>query len=253
MIVDGDARFGPGAVSVNLGRASLIAFVLTIAIMGLFVWGGVYAALDATDTATMVIGIVIAVVCGLFGLVSLLALPRAAAPRFLVFDERGLHYVRGPVVTVVEWSDIAAIGIGFEQPPNVPKLATSAADLLLNVAEPIVFKKLGIKDLRKVGLEIYPLDRAVLGRHPEFARYQREYAPPRADLLSVRWRIPLPPVIGVAKTVETGARAFAGHRFLGWFRRPWSGGLFGAGRRPVPMLPLPSRTLEERELRPPEH
>lgn len=92
----------------------------------------------------------------------------------------------------------------------------------------------------------------MLDRHPEFARYRREYPPPRADLLPVRWRIPLPPFVGAAKTVETGARTFAGYRFLGWFRRPWSGGLFGAGRRPVPMLPLPSRPVEERDRRSPD-
>jgi hypothetical protein len=138
-----------------------------------------------------------------------------------VFDRRALHYWQGPERGALGWHEIAAIGIGFESPPDVPSL--SPADLISKVT----VDKL-IKDRRKMALEIFP--RTAWERAPALQVFRRSLESPWPDVSGERWQIPLGRRPGLPGRITRAAQQFAPGLWRGWFRRPWTGALFSRRR-----------------------
>jgi hypothetical protein len=217
------------SVRVDIGRASIVAVIVAVLLLGGLGVAGVYAAIDTTDAAVRVIG---AVIGGLFLLLLLgflLAIPRLVRRRGLEFDPSGVHFWYGDERVSLAWPEIAAIGIGYEQPPNVPSLPLTVQDAIKDYVADKLKDAVKLDGKRSIAAEIFPVDPSTMDRYPILARYRREQPPPAAGLPPVRWRLPLPPVVGVARGIERGVRTFQGPRWLGWFARPWSGGLVRRG------------------------
>jgi hypothetical protein len=221
----------PDAVHVNLRAARAGALILTFVLVGGLFAAAVYGAIDAADAATRVIAIVIAALLLIplwmtFWLVS----HGALKPSGIAFDARGVHYWRATEGCMLPWQEVAAIGIGYETPPNLPSVPASLTDVLSAMAVDKVKDAIRLKDLRKVALEIYPVDPGMVSRYPLFAPYWRQYPAQFDGLPPVRVRLPLPPFTGVARTVTQAITHYQPQRSLGWFKRPCTGGLFGAGK-----------------------
>jgi hypothetical protein len=224
-------RLEPDSIRVNLRGASVSSLVMSIFAFGALTAGCVYAAVDAQDTGTRVIGIVFAVLFSIpVWLVGLLLANGILQPNGIAFDSRGVHYWRGNSAGLVAWEDIAAVGVGYEQPPHLPNIPTSIDGAIKDFLADKIKDTVRLKDLRKVALEIYPRTEEISSQHPDLTRYWRPYPAQFEGLLPVRWRLPLPPLTGVARTVSRALRTYQPARSVGWFKRPWSGGLFGAGK-----------------------
>jgi hypothetical protein len=214
-----------GSIKVDIGRASAVAVVMAVLVFAALGAGGVYAALDSAETGVRVIGYVIAGLSGLMLLAFVTAIPRLLKRRGLEFDGQGVHFWYGQERLVLPWPEVAAVGIGYEQPPGTPSLPLSVQDAIKDYVADKVKDAVKLDGKRSIAVEIFPADPAAAARHPILARYRREQPAPAAGLPGVRWRLPLPPVVGVARGVERGVRTFQEQRWLGWFARPWTGGL----------------------------
>lgn len=224
-------RLEPTAVRVNLRAASMGSLLFTVLGFGALTAGGIYAALDAPDTATRVVGIVFAVLFSIpLWMVALLLAKGILQPHGIAFDRRGVHYWRGDSVGLVAWEDVTAVGIGYEQPPHLPSVPTSIDGAIKDFLADKIKDTVRLKDLRKVALEIYPRAEELATGHPDLMRYWRTYPAQFDGLPAARWRLPLPPLTGVARTVSRALHTYQPQRSIGWFKRPWSGGLFGAGK-----------------------
>jgi hypothetical protein len=120
---------------------------------------------------------------------------------------------------MVRWDEISATAIGFESPPHIPSVSIEG------VVKDAILDSL-IKDRRRMALEIFPIDPAVMAAHGLLAEY-------RVDDASVHWRIPLIQVPGVVKTAARAAQAFQPDRWRGYFQRPWTGGVFRFRRQRI--------------------
>jgi hypothetical protein len=207
---------GAGVVKVDIGRGSLIAVLISVPLLTLLSGACVYAALDAADRGTAVIGYCFAAFFAAPVLIALVRLSRLLRPRGLAFDGRGVHYWEGSSWTLVAWEDIAGIGIGYEEPPEFTARERLANELL---------DQLKLERRRAIAVEIFPADPKSIERQPALARFRREQQAPAANLPSVRWRFPLPPAPGLTAKVGQGVETFQPARWLGWFARPWRGGL----------------------------
>ncbi|GIH06872.1 hypothetical protein Rhe02_49390 [Rhizocola hellebori] len=218
------ASFSPTAVKVDLGRASIVAVLLTIVLFGLFSAGGVYAALDTEETMVTVIGLFFATIFGFIALFGLLALPRAFQPRVFVFDADGIHHFQGTDWTLMPWQDVAAVGIGYDQPPEAPSLPLSIEDAVKGFVVDKAKSAMNLDSKRRFGLEIYPASPEVLSRYPILTRYRKQLHVPAAGLAANRWRFPLPPVLGTVSKVERAVQTHRSDLWLGWYARPWRRG-----------------------------
>jgi hypothetical protein len=224
-------RLEPDAVRVNLRVASVGSLLITVLAFGALTAGGVYAAADAEDTSTRVLGIVFAVLFSIpLWMVVMLLAKGILQSNGIAFDSRGVHYWRGDSAGLVAWEDITAVGIGYEQPPHLPKVPTSIDGAIKDFLADKIKDTVRLKDLRKIALEIYPETEEVASQHPDLTRYWRTYPAQFEGLLPVRWRLPLPPLTGVARAISRALQTYQPQRSIGWFKRPWSGGLFGAGK-----------------------
>ena len=234
----GEARFSPGAVKVDLGRAGIVAAVLGVVLIGGlaglsdFLAVSAYATLDSTPVTVTVIVSCLALLFTVPFVLILVALPAILRPRGFIFDARGVHHWQGKSWMLLPWEEVAATGIGYTQPPNVPGLSLSIQDAIIGYTEDKIKDALKLDGKRSIAFEIFPVRPEIMERYPLLAGYRREMPPPFAGLSAVRWRVPLPPVIGVARRISHGAQTFQPQRWLGWFARPWRGGLNlgGTGR-----------------------
>jgi hypothetical protein len=213
------------SIKVDIGRASAVAVVMAVLVFAALGAGGVYAAVDSQETGVRVIGYVIAGLCGLLLLAFVTAIPRLLKRRGLEFDGHGVHFWYGQERVLLPWSEVAAVGIGYEQPPDLPTLPLSVQGAVQDYLGGKIKEAVKLDGKRSVAVEIFPVDPAATTRHPILAGYRREQPAPAAGLPAQRWRLPLPPVVGVARGVERGVRTFQEQRWLGWFARPWTGGL----------------------------
>jgi hypothetical protein len=55
------------------------------------------------------------------GLLLLVRLPSVLKPSGLAFDPAGIHYWRGTDRVLLVWAELAAVGIGYEEPPDVDR------------------------------------------------------------------------------------------------------------------------------------
>jgi hypothetical protein len=196
-------------IKVDIGRSSIFAIVLGILVFGLFSAGGVYAALDTTDTMVTIVGFFFAALFGLLVLICLLALPRAVQPRGFVFDADGIHFWHGQSWTRMPWSDVASAGIGYDQPREAPSLPLSIEDAAKDFVVGKAKEAMRLDGKRRFGLEIVPPSPEAAARYPALARYQRER----------RWRFPIPPVLGTVAAVERGVKAHGADVWVGWHAR----------------------------------
>jgi hypothetical protein len=220
-------RFGPGAVALDIGRASRRATVIAVVLFGLLTAASGYAAADATDTGTRVVGLVFAALFAIPLILAVIGIRNLTRPRGIVFDQRGVHCGQGRVWTTVDWSQISAVGIGFEAPPHVPSAPTSLDAAVSGFLVDKITQAVKLEDRRKIALEIYPRDPAGMEAYKDLLPYRRSGPAPRSELPPVRWRVPLPPVGSGTSLVDEGVGTFAPYLWLGWFQRPWSGSLLG--------------------------
>jgi hypothetical protein len=208
-------------VQINLGRVRTVrAIAFTILFLAL-VAGFVWAAATAPDTATRVIGIVLAVLAGIPLLLVVVSLPRLTRPSVLRFDDRGIAYSYDGASTVVPWTDISAVGIAFEIPVDIPSI-----DLSGILADKLVYDVLKVNKSRKISLEIFPILPETLDHHPVLANYRQNLRPPKDGLGTGIWRMPFPSP-RLARRVARGPQKYAPQLYLGWYRRPWSGSILG--------------------------
>ena len=225
-------------MQINLGRIRTLAGLAgTLMFLALFSLS-VLAAVTAADTPTRVVGIVFAVLFGIPLLLVLLSLPRLMRPSVLGFDANGIAYSYNGASTVVPWTDIAAVGIAFEIPVDVPSI-----DLSGILADKLVYDVLKVSKSRKISLEIFPSAPETLDRHPVLANFRKDLRPPTDGLGTGIWRMAFPSP-RLAMRVARGPQAYAPQLYLGWYRRPWSGSILGRRDR----VPRPTR----RTIRPPD-
>lgn len=201
-------------MKVDLKRASVVTVLIGAPLCLVLAALGVYAARDATDTPTRVIGYCVA---GLFlqpVLMMALSLRKLLQPRGLVFDERGILYWQGGSQQLLPWPELAGVGIGYEQPPSLPSITIE--DYLKGKLE----DALKLDSKRRFAIEIFP-NPGVAERYPQMAKFRREQAPPHQGLPALRWRIVIPPMAGVARDIGHGVQTFQPRAWLGWFARPW--------------------------------
>lgn len=212
-------------MKVDIGRAGIVAILAGLVLVTVMIAGFVYAAVDSDDAAVTIVGYCFAAIFGILWAMIVVRLPVLLQRRGLVFDERGVHYWHGESWSVLAWEDVAAVGIGYEQPPDLPKIPTSIEGAIKDVLEDRIKDVLKLDGKRRVAVEIFPVTLESMQGHTALARYRREYPAPLEGLPSVRWRIALPPVIGVARGIGRGVESFQPQRWLGWFARPWRGAL----------------------------
>jgi hypothetical protein len=201
-------------VKVDLKRASVITILIGSALCLVLSAAGVYAALDTDDKATRIVGFVIAGMFALPLLMIVFSLPRLLQPRGLDFDERGIHYWQGDSRLLLPWPELAAVGIGYEQPPSLPSITVE--DYLKGKLE----DALKLDGKRRFAVEIFPHP-GVAERYPLMSKFRREQAPPHQDLPAIRWRILVPPMAGAVRAIGNGVQTYQPRAWLGWFARPW--------------------------------
>lgn len=204
----------PAPLRIDIRRGSIVAFLVGTPLLIALTAALVYSVIDANDRPTALIGTVFTVLSGGLLLFVLLAIPKALVPRGLVFDERGVRYWRGASWAFLPWESLTAIGIGYEQPPDLPTL--SLADY---VREKMVNATIDPK--RRIALEIFPVDPRFLEQQKLLLHFRKEGPPPAPGLSAARWRVPLPPFSGLAMKVGQAVQTFQPGRWIGWFARPW--------------------------------
>jgi len=209
-------HFGPEAVKVDISRGSIVTILIGAPLCGLLSAAAVYAALDAEDNVTRGIGFFFAVFFAVPALMMMVGLPKLIRPRGLVFDAHGVHYWQGTSSTLVPWDELAAVGISYEEPPKLPVVSAGeyVAGKILESAK---------LDKRRVAVEIFPKDPQSVARYRILAGYRREQSAPSAALPTLRWRVPIPPLSGLAANIEKGVQTFRQQAWVGWFARPWGG------------------------------
>lgn len=202
---------------VDLRRGHIVGIALNLLLWPAFIaallFGGVLG--DHTGL-TRVISIVLILGC----LVPLVALAlrwrELLVPTGFVFDRRGLHYWRGSEQGLLEWSEIAAVGLGYEAPPERIS-GLPARKLEHRIADKIV------KDRRRITLDIFPKSAEAWDRAPALQGFRQSLDAPWPDVSGERWLILLPSRPGLHLRIRRGAERFAPDVWRGWFRRPWGG------------------------------
>ncbi len=199
------------AIVVDLGRGSVRALALGLPLFATLSGLALYATLGA-DTGTKFIGYFFAFFFAAPLVLALRNLEKLTADRGLAFDARGVRYWQGKSETLLAWDEVAAIGIGYEQPPELGGLEHEILDLVIDKR-------------RKLAIEIFPASEAGMQGRELLARFRFEQPPPAPGLAKIRWRVPLPPYGKLAADVVKAMETFQSSRWLGWFARPWRGGL----------------------------
>ena len=208
-------------MQINLGRIRTLGGIGgTLLLLALFS-GFVVAAVGTPDIPTRVVGIVFVVLTGIPLLLVLLSLPRMMRPSVLAFDDNGIAYSYNGASTVVPWTDIAAVGIAFEIPVDIPSI-----DLSGILADKLVYDVLKVNKSRKISVEIFPSVPEALEQHPVLANFRQNLRPPNDGLSTGIWRISFV-TPRQARQVARGPQTYAPQLYLGWYRRPWSGSILG--------------------------
>lgn len=216
------------SIRVGLGRSNLTVVIAMILFLGGITGVSIYGSIkDPGAPLGYAIG-------GLFGLVLLFFLakvPTFVKPRAFEFGPDGFRFWHGNDAEYIPWSEISAIGVGYESKPDDPPPAFRAPgsiedevkDRIKEYAAEQANEMLHVSDKRRIGLEIYPIAPDLLARHPRLKPYVKPLAPPGSrSSQSAAWRLPLPPVVAIAQEAGRGAQAFAPTRWLGWYARRWS-------------------------------
>jgi hypothetical protein len=216
----------PPPVRVGLGRSNAVVTVCVLAFLCLVVGTAAKGALTSTGSAR-VLGAGIGLVFAVPLVMMLWALPKFLARRYVVLDVVGLHIQHGRREVVVPWSDVYAVGLGYEQAAAERAAIPTSVDDLKGIVKDYTVDKvseaLEVSDKRRIALEIMPARPDVAQRYPKLKPYWKHQPPPWAGLPPEQWRFPLPPVVAIAQEVERGVRTFQPRRWLGWYPRPWSG------------------------------
>ena len=207
------APMSDGRVKVDLGRGSAVALVTLLPVWILLCAAAVYAVVDAEETMVAIIGGFFALFFSIPLVLVLFHLKKLLAPRGLLFDARGVHYWQGETWALLQWDAVAAVGIGYDQPPDLPAL-TPQDYLKDKIIDALIDRR------RRIAIEIFPADLRAVELQPLLARYRRDGPAPTQGLPRTRWRVPLPPMGSLAASVANGVQGFRPERWLGWFERP---------------------------------
>jgi hypothetical protein len=216
----------PTPVRVGLGRSNAVVTFCVLVFLCLVVGAAAKGALTSTGSAR-VLGAGIALVFTVPLVMLLRALPRFLGRRYVVLDVAGLHIQHGKEEVVVPWSEVYAVGLGYEQAAEERKSVPTSMDDLKGIVKDYTVDKvseaLQVSGKRRIALEIMPVRPDTAKRYPKLQPYWKHQPPPWAGLPPEQWRFPLPPVVSIAEEIERGIRTFQPQRFLGWYPRPWSG------------------------------
>jgi hypothetical protein len=213
------ATFSPGAIRVNIGRPKGVAIVLILPLIAALSAACFYAAFTDPDRDVNWVGVGFGSAFALLLLAMVIRLPRVLKPHGLVFDVPGLHYWHGTTWGFLPWTQVAAVGVGYSEPP---KVGSSMRDAAVGRASDGIMKASRMDTKRRSAVEIFPAHPQLLELHPALASYRRDEAPPAAGLAPTRWRITLPLTIGAERAIVQGMTRFAPQRWLGVFCRPWT-------------------------------
>lgn len=208
---------------IDLGRSDVAVKVAVPALLGLAVIVGVWSGLDATGLAR-VFGFAGALLFAVPLVMTLRALPQAMAPRYVILDQIGLRIEYGKEQIALEWQELVAVGIAFEEPPvGHPKLLTVIDDLKHLVKAYLIdsgAKALRLSGAREIALDVYPVSPEAPHRHPALQPYwQPNVVPPLPGLPAYGWRFPLPPVLSISQDIGQGVQLHQPSRWLGGYRR----------------------------------
>jgi len=216
----------PPPVRVGLGRSNAVVTACILVFLCLVVGTAARGALNSTGSAR-VLGAGIGLVFAVPLVMTLFALPKFLARRFVVLDVAGLHILHGKAAVSMPWSEVYAVGLGYGQAPaDERKLPTSIEDVKGVVKDYTVDKvseALHVSGKRRIVLEIIPARPDAQQQYPKLKPYWKHQPPPFAGLPPFQWAFPLPPVVSIAHEIERGVRTFQPQRWLGWYPRPWSG------------------------------
>lgn len=217
-----------GSVRVGLGRSNLTVVAAMIVFLGGIAGVAIYGSIKDPDAP---LGFYIG---GLFGLVLLYfltKLPTFLKPRAFEFAPDGFRFWHGSDNEFVPWTEVAALGVGYEARPDDPEpgfrvpgsVEDEVKDRVKRYATEHAMELLHVSDKRRIALEIYPMGSELLAKHPRLKPYVKQLSPPGSPAQqSSAWRLPLPPVVSIAQEVGRGAEAYAPTRWLGWYARRWS-------------------------------
>ena len=218
-----------GSIRVGLGRSNVVVVLAVAAFLAGITVAGIAGSVKNPDAP---LGFVIG---GLFGLVLVYFLVKIGPllrPRAYEFGRDGLRFWHGKENVYLPWSQIAAIGVGYEaKPEDKPEITvpTSVEDAVKERVQGYLkdqaMEVLHVSDKRRLGLEVYPVDAALFDRQPRIKPYVKQLTPPGAPKSTPQgaWRLPLPPVIGIAQEVGRGVQTYAPRQWLGWYARRWAG------------------------------
>jgi hypothetical protein len=210
-------------VKVSLGRSNVVITLAVLAFLCWIVWAGAHGGWTATETSARVIGYGVALLFAVPLVMLLFALPRFLSPRAVTVDAHGIAISHGRERVAMAWTDLHAVGIGYERiQGEVQKLPTSADEVKEAIKEYVVdeaSEALHISAKRRIVLELYPVRPDAPARFPRLKPYWKRLPPPAAGLSDWAWRFPLPPVMSIARQIDDAIRLFAPRHRIGWFPR----------------------------------
>lgn len=217
----------PNHVKVGLGHSNVVVTACLLIFLCGLVGSFGYAAWTGTGPARFVwVGLATAFAIPLVML--LRTLPTFLGRRYVVIDASGIHLLHGSQTVSLPWTEVMAVGLGYEQAPvenkGLPLSMDAIQDRVKDYAVDKASEALQVSQRRRIALEILTPDPSAVGRYPKLKPYWKHRPPPWAGLPPTQWRFPLPPVVAIAQQVEWGMQTFAWPgRWLGWYPRPWSG------------------------------
>ena len=216
---------GPAPVRVGLGRSNVVVALAVLGFLGWIVWAGGHGAYTADSTSARVLGYGIAALFAVPLVMMLRALPRFLSPRQVIVDAESLRIQHGREQVVLPWSELAAVGIGYQRAPDEPAPMPTTEDEAKEAVQDFLSERaheaLQVSGKRRIALEIFPVRPEAVDAFPRLKPYwQRQ--PPAAGLPALWWRFPLPPVDSIARQIATGIQATRPDRWVGWQPRDWS-------------------------------
>jgi hypothetical protein len=218
---------GASPVKVGLGRSNVVAVVALLAFLGAIVFFTGRGAFQMPNNESKVLNGGLAVLFAVPLVMLLRNLPRFLRPRYIVVDQVGLAIEAGKERVLVPWSELIAVGIGYQLPEaEKAKMPKSLDDVKAEVSGFLADRAeeaLQVSGNRRLVLEIFPGPPDSATRYPRLKPFWKAMPPPYQGLPDWGWRFPLPPVTSIAQQIADGVHQRAPRHWLGWFARPWSG------------------------------
>lgn len=223
---DSTPTFSPEAHRLDVGRTTLLATIVGLALTGPLTWGCLTVVLDPSAGGARWIGGFFAVLFGGLTVLFLVGLRRAVRSRGIVVDESGIWFWHGKNWDRIAWNRIERAGVSFELPPGAP--AVTLEGKAQEWATDAVMDALRVTKKRRTALEIVPVTADEFDAVPRLLPYRRrDKQTTTPDLPTDRWYVPVVPGFHSWKGLMRAGERFGGASWTGFFQRPW--GSIGTG------------------------